>query len=100
MGFGPLVGRHIFSVRSDAPDIAGRIFIWPCYYHRIDLRITWQSHNYIGPLLASFIITDSASILNRLGDVGGLDFFRACKVGDGAADLVYIADPCCRKNLG
>jgi len=40
MGFGPLVGRHIFSVRSDAPDITGRIFIWACHYHRIDLWIT------------------------------------------------------------
>ena len=27
------------------------------------------------------------SVLNRLGDVGGLDFFRAGEVGDGAADL-------------
>jgi hypothetical protein len=66
----------------------------------IELICGLHSNGIIGPLLASFIITDSASILNRLGDVGGLDFFRACKVGDGAADLVYIADPCCRKNLG
>ena len=26
-------------------------------------------------------------ILNRLGDVGGLDFFGAGEVGDGAADF-------------
>jgi hypothetical protein len=28
-----------------------------------------------------------ASILNRLGDVGGLDFFGAGEIGDGAAEF-------------
>jgi len=27
------------------------------------------------------------AVLNRLGDVGGLDFFGAGEVGDGAADF-------------
>jgi hypothetical protein len=29
------------------------------------------------------------SILNRLGDVGGLDFFGGGEIGDGAADFEY-----------
>ena len=41
--------------------------------------------------MAGFIITDSASILNRLDDVGGLDFFRAGEAGDAAADFEHAA---------
>jgi len=40
-----------------------------------------------------------ASILNRLGDVGGLDFFGAGQIGDGAADFEDAAIGALKPNL-
>ncbi len=67
--------------------LPNKIFHVPWSCHRIGLRITWETETVrvIGsPVLESPV---QAPILNRLGNVSGLDLFGAGEVGDRAADF-------------
>jgi hypothetical protein len=56
---------------------------------RVGKFLTGQSWEkaVLGWLVLELQCSVQASVLDRLGDVGGLDFFGAGEIGDGAADF-------------